>query len=280
MTFQGTPFLWGVLSYKTVIERSILMRLLFIGDVVGKAGCDFLEQHIHSIKSRYDIDVVVVNGENAANGNGITRALMQRLYAMGADVITTGNHCFGQRDSTAIYDESETLLRPANYPEGVTGHGFTVVDMGYCKIAVVNLQGVVSMSQHLDNPFSCIDRILPQLDTKNIFIDFHAEATSEKKAMGQYLAGKVTAVMGTHTHVQTADEAILSEHTAYITDVGMTGPELSVLGIESSIAIDKQRFQYPVMFEVSGNPCFVNAVAVEFDERLGRAYKIERIIWR
>lgn len=256
------------------------MKLLFVGDVVGNSGCDFLEQHIHSIKSKYNIDVVVVNGENVAKGNGVTRALVQQLYAMGADVITTGNHCFGQRDSTAIFDENEMLLRPANYPEGVIGHGFAMLDMGHCKIAVVNLQGVVSMSQQLDNPFTCIDSILDRLDTNNIFIDFHAEATSEKKAMGQYLAGKVTAVLGTHTHVQTADETILSDHTAYITDVGMTGPELSVLGVDSRIAIDKQRFQYPVMFEVSHNPCFINAVLIEFDEKLGRAYKIERIIWR
>lgn len=256
------------------------MKLLFIGDVIGKVGCDFLENNIYSIKSKYGIDVVVANGENSANGNGITRASMEQLYSMGAYVITTGNHCFGQRDSTAIFDESETLLRPANYPHGVVGHGWTVLDMGHCRIAVVNLQGVVSMSQHLDNPFTCVDGILSQLDTKNIFIDFHAEATSEKKAMGQYLAGKVTAVLGTHTHVQTADEAILSEHTAYITDVGMTGPELSVLGVESQIAIDKLRFQYPVMFRTSQNPCFINAVVIEFDEKLGKAHKIERVIWR
>lgn len=255
------------------------MKLLFVGDVVGNSGCDFLEDNLYKIKSESGADVVVVNGENA-NGNGLTRASMNRLFSIGADVVTTGNHCFGQRDSTAIFDENEMLLRPANYPEGVIGHGLAMLDMGYCKIAVVNLQGVVSMQQHLDNPFTCIDGILGSLDTKNIFIDFHAEATSEKKAMGQYLAGKVTAVLGTHTHVQTADETILSEHTAYITDVGMTGPELSVLGVDSRIAIDKQRFQYPVMFEISHNPCFINAVLIEFDEKLGRAYKIERIIWR
>lgn len=255
------------------------MKLMFVGDVVGQHGCDFLEKHIYNLRKEYGVDIVVVNGENSANGNGITKPSMMQLFGMSVDVITTGNHCFKRRECIEMYDINETLLRPANYPDGVIGHGVTVLDKGSCKIAVVNLQGVVYMDA-LDNPFTCIDSILEKLDTPNIFIDFHAEATSEKKAMGQYLAGKVTAVFGTHTHVQTADETILSDHTAYITDTGMTGAELSVLGVESSIAINKQRLHFPVRFTESHNPCFINAVVVDFDEKLGKANKIERIIWR
>lgn len=255
------------------------MKLLFVGDIVGEAGCSFLEKHIYQIKQKYGIDVTVVNGENSAQGNGITKPSMMQLLGMGVDVITTGNHCFKRREFVEMFDKNDILLRPANYPDGVVGHGFTVIDMGRTRIAVVNLQGVVYL-EPLENPFTTMDRLLKEIDTPNIIVDFHAEATAEKKAMGQYLAGKVTAVLGTHTHVQTADETILSEHTAYITDVGMTGPELSVLGVESSVAIDKQRFHYPVRFVESQNPCFINAVVVEFDEKIGKAYNLERIIWR
>lgn len=255
------------------------MKLIFIGDVVGESGCEFLSSVIGELKRQYGADILVVNGENSAKGNGITKSSLEMLIRAGADVVTTGNHAFKRRESVSIYDEYDYLLRPANYPDGVIGKGVCQLDMGAFKIAVVNLQGVV-YSEPLENPFSCIDNILEGLDTKNIFVDFHAEATAEKKAMGHYLAGKVTAVMGTHTHVQTADEIILNDHTAYITDVGMTGPELSVLGVDIKPAVDKQRFHYPVMFCESQNPCFLNGVVVEFDEKLGKATKIERIIKR
>lgn len=255
------------------------MRLLFIGDVVGKSGCDFLASKIGEIKREYKIDVTVVNGENSAQGNGITRKSLEMLVGCGADVVTTGNHCFKRRESVEIFDEFDYLTRPANYPDGVAGHGVFTLDLGAVKIAVVNLQGVVYM-EPLSNPFEVADRIISQLDTKNIFVDFHAEATAEKKALGHYLSGRVTAVLGTHTHVQTADEIILKEHTAYISDAGMTGPELSVLGVDIKPAVDKQRFHFPVMFRESESPCFLNGVVVEFDEKLGKATKIQRIIKR
>ena len=255
------------------------MKLLFVGDVVGKSGCDFLSEKIGGIKKEYGIDVFVVNGENSAQGNGITRKSLEMLVSAGADVVTTGNHCFKRRESVDIYDEFDYLTRPANYPDGVCGHGVCMLDMGAFKIAVVNLQGVVYMDP-LDNPFETVDRVLSRIDTNNIFVDFHAEATAEKKAMGHYLAGRVTALFGTHTHVQTADEIILSNHTAYITDVGMTGPELSVLGVDIEPAVNKQRFHYPVQFKESESPCFLNGVVVDFDEKLGKANKIERIIVR
>lgn len=255
------------------------MNLLFIGDVVGDKGCDFLESRIYSIKKKYDIALTVINGENSALGNGITPFSYNRLVNLGADVITTGNHCFRRRESLSMFEEHGTLLRPANFPEGVAGHGYTLVDLGFAQVAVVNLMGTAYM-EPLDNPFYCIDRILDEIDTKNIIVDFHAEATSEKKAMGFYLDGRVTAVLGTHTHVQTADETILPSGTAYITDAGMTGAELSVLGVKSELAIEKIKYHAPVRFEESENPCFLNGVIVDFDEFKGKANKIIRIIER
>lgn len=255
------------------------MNLLFVGDVVGQVGTDFLREKIYSIKREFNIDFTIINGENSAQGNGITRKSFDELIRMGADVITTGNHAFKRRESVDLFDENDVLLRPANYPSSVAGHGVIVIDAFPVKIAVVNLLGTIYLDS-LDNPFNCIDNILSNIDTPNIFVDFHAEATSEKKAMGHYLAGKCTAMLGTHTHVQTSDEIILKDHTAYITDVGMTGPELSVLGVDSQIAIDKIKYHFPVMFKESTNPCFVNAVVVTFDEKLGKATKIQRIIKR
>ena len=255
------------------------MNLLFIGDVVGDAGCDFLEKRIYALKKKYDISIVVINGENSASGNGITPFSYQRLTALGADVITTGNHCFKRKEALSLYDENETLLRPANYPEDVAGRQYAVIDLGFCSVAVINLMGTTYM-EPLDNPFCCVDKLLERIDTKNIIVDFHAEATSEKKAMGFYLDGRVTAVLGTHTHVQTADEIILPNGTAYITDAGMTGPELSVLGVKSELAIEKLKNHVPVKFEISDEPCFINGVVVEFNEHSGKATKITRIIER
>lgn len=255
------------------------MNLLFIGDVVGESGCDFLSQNIYNIKKEYNIDFTVINGENSAKGNGISTKSFEKLIQMGADVITTGNHCFQKKETLILFDEKENLLRPYNFPAGVQGHGIFIADLGYTKLAVINLMGTVYMDA-LDNPFLTVDKILEGIDTPNIFVDFHAEATSEKKAMGQYLAGKVTAVLGTHTHVQTADELILDDHTAYITDVGMTGPEISILGVDSQRAIDKMKYHIPVSFIESTNPCFINGVVISFDEKLGKATKIKRIIKR
>lgn len=255
------------------------MKLLFIGDVVGDRGIDFLEEKIYSLKKEHSPDVIVINGENAANGNGVTERSVKRLVSVGADVITTGNHAFSKRDGAHLFDDHDFLLRPANYPEGVYGKGVCVLDLGKASVAVINLQGTVYLDS-LDNPFLTADRLISTLDTKNIFVDFHAEATAEKKAMGNYLRGRVTAVVGTHTHVQTSDEIILKEGTAYITDVGMTGAEDSVLGVESDIATKKFVTHYPVKFEISKNPQFLNAIIIEFDEHSGKATKIERIIKR
>lgn len=254
-----------------------MKKLLFIGDVVGKAGCEFLQARLGMIKRQYGIDVTVVNGENSAQGNGITKFSADMIINAGADIITTGNHAFRRRESLGIYDE-DYIVRPANYPEGgVPGKGVCVLDMGAYSVAVVNLMGTVYM-EPLDNPFTKIDEILAELPTSNIFVDFHAEATSEKKAMGHYLTGKVTGVFGTHTHVQTADERILGDHTAYITDAGMTGPEHSCLGVEIKPAVDRLRLRTPVRFKEAEGECFLCGIVVEFDEKSGKSHKIERLI--
>lgn len=255
------------------------MRLIFFGDVVGKRGCEFLASKISGIKREYGADVIIVNGENSAVGNGVTPASAKYLFSIGADVITTGNHCFQKKESFEIFEESEFLLRPVNFPKGNPGRGYCVYDMGRASIAVVNLMGIISMSP-LDNPFFAIDEVLKEIKTPNIFVDFHAEATSEKKAMGYYLAGRVTAVIGTHTHVQTADEAILDGHTAYITDAGMCGAEKSVLGIKTELALKNLKYRTPVSFKESEESQFINAVIVDFDEKHGKSAKINRLIIR
>lgn len=255
-----------------------MINVLFIGDIVGSNGCDFAEKTVGKLRAQKKLDLVIANGENSADGNGITKASMEHIFRF-ADVITTGNHCFRRKEFTEYYDIKENLLRPANYPDGVVGKGVVTVDMGRYSFAVINLMGTAFM-EALNNPYECIDRLLGDIDTKNILVDLHAEATSEKKAMGFYLSGKVSAVIGTHTHVQTADEAILDGHTAYITDVGMCGAELSVLGVKKELAIEKQRTKCPVRFTESDEAPFFNGVLMQIDEKCGKACGIERLIIR
>ena len=255
-----------------------MINVLFIGDIVGSNGCDFAEKTVGKLRAQKKIDLVIANGENSADGNGITKASMEHIFRF-ADVITTGNHCFRRKEFTEYYDIRENLLRPANYPDGVVGKGVVTVDMGRYSFAVINLMGTAFM-EALNNPYECIDRLLGDIDTKNILVDLHAEATSEKKAMGFYLSGKVSAVIGTHTHVQTADEAILDGHTAYITDAGMCGAELSVLGVKKELAIEKQRTKCPVRFTESDEAPFFNGVLMQIDEKCGKALGIERLIIR
>ena len=256
-----------------------MKKLLFIGDVVGRSGCDFLVDRLGGIKRQHGIDITIVNGENSAQGNGITKASADMLVQAGADIITTGNHAFRRREALGIFEE-EHIVRPANYPEGgCVGSGLRIIDMGSFRAAVINLMGTVYMDP-LDNPFTKAEQLLEEIDTPNIFVDFHAEATSEKKAMGHFLAGRVTGVFGTHTHVQTADECILGGHTAYITDVGMVGPELSCLGVDTDPTVDMFRFRMPVRFQEAEGPCFLCGTVVEFDEKKGKSHKIERIIIR
>lgn len=254
------------------------MNLLFIGDVVGDAGCLFLKDRLYSIKRKYNVDVTIINGENSAHGNGITKNSAEYLLNIGADIITTGNHAFKRKEAGDIFD-NDNILRPANYPEGCKGHGYGVFDFGRYQLAVINLMGTVYLDA-LDNPFAVAENIIAGLDTPNIIVDFHAEATAEKKSMGYFLAGKVSAVLGTHTHVQTSDETILSGHTGYITDTGMTGPENSVLGVCIDDAVNKLRFKTPVKFNEASGSCFMNAVLLEIDTKVGICTKIVRLVIR
>lgn len=252
------------------------MKLLFIGDVVGKNGCDFLMDRLPQVKREYQIDITVVNGENSAAGNGIHNMSYRSIINAGADVITTGNHAFRRKDYLTLFDSKFNLLRPANYPNGCVGRGIQTFDCVKFSYCVINLMGTAFMDD-LDNPFTVVDDLLKAVETPNIFVDFHAEATAEKKAMGYFLSKRVTAVLGTHTHVPTADETILDEHTAYITDVGMVGSERSILGVNIQPALDRFRFHMPVQFtEASGNMAMCGVV-VTFNERTGKASNIERV---
>ncbi len=254
------------------------MKLLMIGDVVGDVGCRFLAQKLPRIKREYGIDVTVVNGENSADGNGITSVSARAIFQAGADVITTGNHAFQRKNEFSLF-EDECIIRPANYGDACPGRGYTLYDMGSTQAAVINLQGVLYL-EPLASPFDTIDSILEELDTPNIFVDFHAEATSEKRALGHYLTGRVTAVIGTHTHVPTADACILGGHTGYMTDVGMTGVEDSVLGVKKEIAIDRMRLHIPVRFEEAQGACYLCGVVIDYDSKSGKCNKIDSIIVR
>lgn len=250
------------------------MKILMFGDVVGEAGTACFQRFAPVLKRQYAADLIVVNGENSAKGNGITQQSADQLFAGGADIITTGNHCF-RRKCDEIF-ENPRILRPANYPEGAPGSGVCVLDCGAYSFAVINLMGTAFMDA-LDNPFTVIDTLLGEIDTPNILVDFHAEATSEKRAMGWYLSGSVSAVIGTHTHVQTADAEILDGKTGYLTDVGMTGGARSVLGVDVGQAIAKQRFHRPVQFTEAGSPCIINAVVLEIDSKLGICTKMDPV---
>ncbi|WBY63492.1 TIGR00282 family metallophosphoesterase [Thermocaproicibacter melissae] len=252
------------------------MNILAIGDVVGSIGCNFLRSHLPALKKMKAIDLVIVNGENSANGNGLTPASAQFLFDSGVDIITTGNHCFRRRESYDLYDSCETLLRPANFPPSVPGHGFCVVDMGRIQVGVINLMGVVYL-ESMDSPFDCVDRILAQGMPKITVVDFHAEATGEKRALGYYLDGRVSAVFGTHTHVQTADECILPKGTGYITDLGMTGPIHSVLGVKPEIIIQKMRTKMPARFDIAEGDCRIDGAIFTIDEATGRTVGVERL---
>lgn len=254
------------------------MKLLMIGDVVGSVGCRFLAQKLPALKREHGIDITVVNGENSADGNGITPDSARALFAAGADVITTGNHAFQRKNDFSVF-ENDCVIRPANYGDVCPGRGYTVYDMGSSQAAVVNLQGVLFL-EPLENPFDTMDRILAQINTPNVFVDLHAEATSEKRALGHYLAGRVTAVLGTHTHVPTADACILAGHTGYLTDVGMTGVEDSVLGVKKEIAIDRMRLHTPIRFEEAQGACYLCGVIIEYEKKCGKCTKITQVIMR
>ena len=253
------------------------IRLLFIGDVVDTVGCEFLKSRLSQFKRENRIDVCAVNGENAARGNGATPESCNMLFNAGADLITLGNHAFRRPEIADYLDSREDVIRPYNYPDGAPGSGAAVIDKGRFRLAVINLQGT-SFGEPLGNPFEYADRALECAGgCKCTVVDFHAEATGEKRALGFYLNGRVSAVIGTHTHVQTADEQILDGGTAYITDVGMTGAVNSVLGVKPEAVIKKLKTNLPVKFEAAGGEQMMNACIVEIDSVTGKAESIERV---
>ena len=255
------------------------VKLLFIGDIIGKPGRQALSFELHRLVDRHMVDLVIANGENSAGGFGITEETAKDLYGCGIHLLTSGNHIWDKKDSLDFIKREGKLLRPANYPEGTPGRGSAVVTTaGGVKVGVLNLEGRVFMN-NLDCPFRTADREIERLkmETPIIFVDFHAEATSEKAALGWYLDGRASAVIGTHTHVQTADERVLPGGTAYMTDVGMTGSYESVIGVRKEEAISRFLTQLPAKFEVAKKDIRLNAVVVEVDETSGRALAIERI---
>lgn len=261
----------------TVLE--VVLKILFIGDIVGRPGRQLLHDALPRLVDRHMIDLVVANGENAAAGFGLTPDVVDELLAAGVDVLTTGNHVWDKRDGLVCIEREPALLRPANYPVDTPGRGFGVFRTpAGLAVAVINLEGRVFMSG-LDCPFRKADAILKELGPgqRIILVDFHAEATSEKGALGAYLDGRVSAVVGTHTHVQTADERVLPGGTAFISDVGMTGARDSVIGIRKELSVQRFLTQMPVRYEIAKKDPVLCAVILTIDEESGQAKGIDRI---
>ena len=254
------------------------MRVLFIGDIVGKPGREAIKRFLKPLQTDYQIDVTIANGENAAAGKGLTKDIAEELYNQGIQFLTMGNHVWDHRDIMNFIGSESRLIRPANYPAGAPGQGYGFIRTKGKKIGVLNLSGRVFLPP-LEDPFSGAIRWINQIkqETPMIIVDFHAEATSEKVALGWFLDGKVSAVLGTHTHIQTADARLLQQGTAYITDVGMTGPRDSVLGVKKEIIINRFLTQLPAKFELANGPVQLNAVVLDIDEETGKTRQIERI---
>jgi len=255
------------------------VRILFIGDIVGKPGRDVVAALLPRLVKSRQVDFVIANGENAAVVAGLTPKVAEELLDLGIDVLTSGNHIWKRKEIEPYLAQSRVVLRPANYPGGVPGTGHVVLktDEGI-PVGVVNLEGRVFMKP-LDCPFRTADHLLGQMAAKAAIriVDFHAEATSEKQALAWYLDGRASAVVGTHTHVQTADERILDAGTGFITDVGMTGPTDSVIGVRKEDAISRFLTQRPHKFEIPKGPTHLDAVVIDVDPKNGKAKKIERI---
>lgn len=256
------------------------MRIMLTGDVVGRPGRRAFREYTPRLRSEKGIDVVIVNGENAAGGKGLTRRALDELYSGGADIVTSGNHIWDKKDVLEFIDREPFLIRPANYPEGTPGKGSCIYPFKAKNIGVLNLSGRTFMPP-MDCPFQKAEGILREMtpDCDILLLDFHAETTSEKMAMGWYLDGRVNAVVGTHTHIQTADERLLPRGTAYLTDLGMVGPWNSVLGVDADRIIYKFTTGMPVRFELAEGPCVYSAAIVEIDDRTNRTSGIERIIF-
>ncbi|MCT1903817.1 TIGR00282 family metallophosphoesterase [Oceanobacillus sojae] len=256
------------------------MKILFIGDVVGSPGRDMITEYLPKLKEKYKPNLTIINGENAAAGKGITEKIYKQFLQAGAHVITMGNHTWDKKEIFEFIDQAPAMIRPANFPENNPGKGITYTNINGKEAAVINLQGRTFLPP-IDDPFEKADQLVEEAKkrTKTIFVDFHGEATSEKQAIGWYLDGRVTAVVGTHTHTQTADERILPGGTAYISDVGMTGPYDAILGVEKESVIKRFQTSLPVRFEIEKKGrTQLNGVFISTDDSTGKALTIERIL--
>ncbi len=255
------------------------MKLLIVGDVVGRIGRKAFDRYTRELKKKYAVDLVIVNGENSAGGKGISRKSMDELLRGGADIVTSGNHIWDNREIYGFIEDEPYLVRPANYPEGAPGKGWCIYQHRMANVAVINMSGRAFMPE-MDCPFQKIEDILAEIGNQaDIFVlDFHAETTSEKMAMGFYLDGRVQAVVGTHTHIQTSDARILPNGTGYITDLGMVGPWNSVLGVKPEIIIKKFTTCMPVRFDLAEGPAVYSAVVMDIDTATKKTVGIERIL--
>ncbi len=256
------------------------MRILAVGDVCGSVGCEYVRKVLPALKKDKDIDIVIINAENSADGNGTTPFSADYLLSLGADVLTGGNHSFRRTEFSEYLDQNDFVLRPHNLGNDKSGKGYCLLDCGKTSVAVINLSGKIYLEKlSADCPFKTADELIERAKkdgAKIILVDFHAEATSEKRALGLYLDGKVSAVFGTHTHVQTADEQILQNGTGYITDLGMTGVIDSVLGVKKEIIINRLKSNDMSKFELAEGECSLCGCIFETDET-GKTVKIERI---
>ncbi len=253
------------------------MRVFLIGDVISQQGCEFLRKKLPEYKKENQIDAVIANGENSAVGNGILPHSADFLFDSGVDVITSGNHVFKRHEIQDYIDEHPNLIRPANFNENCYGNGYYILDAGAWTLCVINVLGQVYMDA-IDCPFKACDKILDRVEADFYIVDFHAEATGEKMALAYYLDGRVSAVVGTHTHVQTADEQILPKGTGYISDLGMTGPIKSILGITPENIVRKMTTRLPTRFVVPDTECKIEGVIVDLDKKTGKCTKIRREI--
>lgn len=253
------------------------MKILILGDIVGSIGCNFLKSVLVQYKKDNNIDIVIANGENSADGNGITQKSADMIFDGGVDIITTGNHIFKQSDYKNLLKKNNKIIRPANLYKNIPGSGYYILKYNNIKICVISLLGRVYMQANNYSPFDIADKILEKVKAEIIIVDFHAEATSEKLCLGYYLDSRVTAVVGTHTHVQTADEQIFPGNTAYISDLGMVGPIDSVLGVDKNIAILKMRTGTPVKFQNATGKCKMCGVTITVDDISFKPIDIQRV---
>lgn len=255
------------------------MRILAIGDLVGEGGVKKLKELLPKIREEEKIDFVIVNAENSAGGMGITTKIFNELKELDIDAVTMGNHTWGKKDIFTLIDDQK-LIRPANYPKNVQGKGYGIYNCNGKKICVVNLIGRTDMNVLSENPFLKMQQILKEVkdQTDIIILDFHAEATAEKIAMGYYLDGKITAMFGTHTHVQTADEKILEHGTGYITDIGMTGPIKSVIGMDIAVSIKRFETTLPERYKLAEGNCMLNGCIFDINDETCRVNKVTRVV--